>query len=263
MLTNVKNLDNINDFPKVGLIYLENSGEKLLRFYLEKIFHINTGSNLRLSQEDLEDKWIVASDYPSRNNLEYNQVDVASIILLVRNPVDLIMSRVFKESLYVEEALTKIDQMIEEWHDFYKFWIHSPIPLNIVRYEDLIHQPEEILKQICKFLLGVKTLENSKLEYYLKHCLSEKVESQLYAYDLQAEDGKEILTNEVLLKIQKKFESKLGKLLKKFNYEAEESGKISEWMINFNIDNMVKAVELHDYINLQYLTATCINIKLG
>jgi hypothetical protein len=263
MLTKVKNLDNINNFPKIGLIHIENSGEKLLRFYLEKIFHIKTGSNLKLSQEDLEDKWIIASDYPSRNNMEYSQVDVACILLLVRNPVDLIMSRVLKESLYVEEALTKIDQMIEDWHDFYKFWLHSPVPVHIIRYEDLIHQTDEILKQICKFLLGIKSIDNTKLEYYLKLCLADKVDSQLYAYDLQVEDGKEILNEEVLMKIQKKFETKLGKLLKKFNYEAEESGKISEWMINFNIDNMVKAVELQDYINMQYLTATCINIKLG
>jgi len=47
MLNSVKYLEKINDFPKIGLIYYENSGENLLRLYLEKIFRIKTGSNLK------------------------------------------------------------------------------------------------------------------------------------------------------------------------------------------------------------------------
>ena len=33
----IKPLDTVNDFPHVGLMYYENSGENLLRFYLENI----------------------------------------------------------------------------------------------------------------------------------------------------------------------------------------------------------------------------------
>ena len=33
----IKPLDTVNDFPHVGLMYFENSGENLLRFYLENI----------------------------------------------------------------------------------------------------------------------------------------------------------------------------------------------------------------------------------
>lgn len=47
MLGNIQYLEKINDFPKVGLIYYENSGENLLRLYLEKIFRIKTGCNLK------------------------------------------------------------------------------------------------------------------------------------------------------------------------------------------------------------------------
>lgn len=263
MFANVKTLANINNFPKVGLISLENSGENLLRFYLEKIFQIATATNIKKYNQELEDKWIIASDYPSRNRLEYNPVDIATIILLVRNPVDLIMSRVFKESIFVEEALSKIDSMIEEWIEFYKYWINSPIPVHIIRYEDLTHQTEEILKQLCKFLLGLKSIENTKLEYIIKIALSATIDNSLYAYELQSEDGRGILNEEVLDKIQRKFQTRLDKILKKFNYEIEDNGKVSEWMKNFNIDNMVKSFELHDYLNVQYLTATCINIKLG
>ena len=43
----IKTLDTVNDFPHVGLIYYENSGENLLRFYLEEIFRIQTMTNIK------------------------------------------------------------------------------------------------------------------------------------------------------------------------------------------------------------------------
>ena len=43
----IKTLETVNDFPHVGLIYFENSGENLLRFYLEQIFRIKTQTNIR------------------------------------------------------------------------------------------------------------------------------------------------------------------------------------------------------------------------
>ena len=43
----IKTLDTVNDFPHVGLIYFENSGENLLRFYIEQIFRIQTQTNIR------------------------------------------------------------------------------------------------------------------------------------------------------------------------------------------------------------------------
>ena len=43
----IKTLDIVNDFPHIGLIYYENSGENLLRFYLEEIFKIQTQTNIK------------------------------------------------------------------------------------------------------------------------------------------------------------------------------------------------------------------------
>jgi len=47
MLSNIRYLEKVNDFPKIGLLYFENSGENLMRLYLEKIFRIKTGCNLK------------------------------------------------------------------------------------------------------------------------------------------------------------------------------------------------------------------------
>ena len=47
MFTKTRFLDSVNDFPKIGLAYFENSGENLLRYYLEKIFNIKTSNNSR------------------------------------------------------------------------------------------------------------------------------------------------------------------------------------------------------------------------
>ena len=43
----IKTLDTINDFPHVGLLSFGNSGENLLRFYLEHILKIKTQSNIK------------------------------------------------------------------------------------------------------------------------------------------------------------------------------------------------------------------------
>ena len=43
----IKTLDTVNDFPHVGLMYFENSGENLLRFYIENIFKIQTQTNIK------------------------------------------------------------------------------------------------------------------------------------------------------------------------------------------------------------------------
>ena len=51
MFNKTRCLDAFNDFPKVGLIYFENSGENLLRYYLENIYHIKTANN-NLKEKD-------------------------------------------------------------------------------------------------------------------------------------------------------------------------------------------------------------------
>lgn len=275
MITNLKYLESINDFPKVGLIYIENSGENLLRFYLEKIFRVKTGCNIKKeynndknliykSSENIYLNWIIASDYPHRNKEEYMTANISSAILLVRNPIDLIMSKILRESYFLEDAVSKIDVMINEWKEFYKYWINAPIPVHIVRYEDLLYEPYDIVKQLSKFLLGNKTIENTKLEYSIKSALSEKVDKHYYAYDVEVhERNQSLLTGENIEKIQKNFYDKLDKILKKFNYEVNTNTEVKNWMADFNKENLVKSVEFHDFLNSQFMTASYFSIKIS
>jgi hypothetical protein len=278
MFTEKKHLENLNDFPKVGLIFLENSGENLLRLYLERIFSIKTGCNIKkeflpsiknsknlfFSNDVLQNSWIISSDYPHRDKSEYHAIHISSAILLIRNPVDLIMSKLFKDSHYLEDALSKIDHLIEDWKTFYKYWADCPIPVHIIRYEDLLEDPGEILKHLCKFLLGMKSIENTKMEYAINQAIKEKVDNHYLAYDVNFEDkNSNLLTEENVEKIQKKFYEKLEKVLKKFNYEVNAKGEASTWMADFNTDSLVKSVEFHEFINSQYLTASYFNIKIG
>ena len=183
----IKTLDTVNDFPHVGLIYFENSGENLLRFYLEQIFRIQTQTNIRKEflissinnifpkkEQDLNLFWVIPSDYPYRESNEYESVDISIAIVLVRNPIEVIMSYLLKESLLLEEALKRADEMINKWKEFYKYWINAPIPCYIVKYEELIDDPENILKDLSRFMLGIKSIEETKLDYAIKKVLEKK-----------------------------------------------------------------------------------------
>jgi hypothetical protein len=153
--------------------------------------------------------------------------------------------------------------MITEWKEFYKYWINAPIPIHVIRYEDLLYEPQEILKALCKFLLGIKSIENTKLEYIIKLVTSEKIDKHFFAYDVQMDDNQSWLTGENVEKIQTKFYEKLDKVLKKFNYEVNADGEANTWMADMNMDNLVKSVEFHDFLSSQYLTSSYFNIKIG
>jgi len=286
MLSDTKYLENLNDFPKIGLIFYENSGENLLRFYLEQVFKIKTGSNIKTlhnnifktlgqNQESLDNYWIIGSDYPLRNKDEYLHTYISSAIILVRNPIDLIMSKTLKETFTFDEAIEKIDNLIDEWKEFYKYWIESPIPVHIVRYEDLLYEPSEILTEICKFLLGIKSLVNTKLDYSIKNVCEMKVENIYFAYDVEI--GKNIgdsnnlsnnnkfffLNKENIELIQKKFMSRLSKVLSLFKYQINEDYDTKNWLVDTNKENLVKSVEFHELLINQFMTSNYYALKIA
>jgi len=277
MLGETKYLENLNDFTKIGLLFYENSGENLLRFYFEHIFKIKTGSNIKTlhnnifktsnqNQENLENHWAIASDYPLRNKEEYYPTYISSAIILVRNPIDLIMSKTLKETFSFDEALEKIDNLIDEWKEFYKFWIESPIPLHIVRYEDLVYEPAEILTELCKFLLGIKSLSNTKLDYSIKNVCEMKIENIYYAYDVEIgnnNNNKMFLNKENIVVIQKKFMDRLSKVLSLFKYQINDDFDTKNWLVDTNKDNLVKSVEFHELLINQFMTSNYYAMKIA
>ena len=63
--------------------------------------------------------------------------------------------------------------------------------------------------------------------------------------------------------IQNKFYSKLGKFLSQFNYEITEENEQFNWIADFNKENLIKSIELHEQLNNEYLTSSFFSIKIG
>lgn len=291
MSTETKYLENLNNFPKIGLIFYENSGENLMRFYLEQVFKVKSGSNIKTlhnnifktsnqNHENLENYWLIASDYPLRNKDEYFSTYISSAIILVRNPIDLIMSKTLKETFAFDEAMEKIENLIDEWKEFYKYWIESPIPVHIVRYEDLLYEPAEILTEICKFLLGVKNLVNTKLDYAIRNVCEMKVENIYFAYDVEignniannnssnannnSNDNKFFFLNkENIVLIQKKFMDRLSRVLNLFKYQINDDYDTKNWLVDTNKENLVKSVEFHELLINQFMTSNYYALKIA
>ena len=281
----IKTLDTVNDFPHIGLVYYENSGENLLRFYLEQIFRIQTQTNIKKEflvspinnifpkkDQDLNLFWVIPSDYPIRESYEYETVDISLAIILVRNPIDVIMSLLLKESLLLEEALKKADEMINKWKSFYKYWLNAPIPCHIVLYEELLEDPTNILKKLCQFMLGIKIIEKSKLDYCIQKAIKMEVDQKYFPFNILLKKN-EYINDNMINELEGKF-TKLSGLMKKFKYSSddndndeknesnfEEAGK--NFIKQFNIDNFIKSVELQDNIANSILTSSYYTLRLS
>ena len=281
----IKTLDTVNDFPHIGLVYYENSGENLLRFYLEQIFRIQTQTNIKKEflvspinnifpkkDQDLNLFWVIPSDYPIRESYEYETVDISLAIILVRNPIDVIMSLLLKESLLLEEALKKADEMINKWKFFYKYWLNAPIPCHIVLYEELLEDPTNILKKLCQFMLGIKIIEKTKLDYCIQKAIKMEVDQKYFPFNILLKKN-EYINDNMINELEGKF-TKLSGLMKKFKYSSddndndeknesnfEEAGK--NFIKQFNIDNFIKSVELQDNIANSILTSSYYTLRLS
>ena len=143
--------------------------------------------------------------------------------------------------------------MIKQWKVFYKYWISSPIPVYILRYEDLLNDQLETLKQLSKFMFGLKSLNSTKLEYILQQGFG-SIDPYYFAYDIEikGEEHKKLLDHENSEQIQNKFYSKLGKFLSQFNYEITEENEQFNWIADFNKENLIKSIELHEQLNNEF-----------
>jgi hypothetical protein len=282
----IKTLDTVNDFPHVGLVYYENSGENLLRFYLEQIFLIQTQTNIKKEflvspinnifpkkDQDLNLFWVIPSDYPIRESYEYETIDISLAIILVRNPIDVIMSLLLKESLLLEEALKKADEMINKWKSFYKYWLNAPIPCHVVLYEELLEDPANILKNVCKFMLGIKIIEKTKLDYSIQKAIKMEVDQKYYPFNILLKKN-EYINDNMINELEGKF-TKLSGLMRKFKYSSDDNDNDEKkdganfedlganFIKQFNIDNFIKSVELQDNIANSILTSSYYTLRLS
>lgn len=283
-----------NDFPKIGILSIENSGENLLRNYIEKIFDIKTISNIRnysnklfdnsIRNTELEIKgeecWIIYSDYPIKDkqpyfksmlsytnnntlNTNYFPCDIAMGILLIRNPVELIMSKLildYGNALKQKDSNEQfdfniIDDLIDDWKTFVQYWTEAPIPIYIIRYEDLISDATKTLKNLLLFMLGVEGIDSTIIEIKLLESLLYKPDIKYFPYNMELDDNtKPVFANkENIVKIQNKFEDQLFDNLQKFNYEDSDS----KWLVDYNLLSLKNSLVFHlsfdsNYVNSSY-----------
>ena len=181
------------------------------------------------------------------------------------------MSSLLKESLLLEEALRRADNMINQWKDFYKYWINAPIPCYIVKYEELIETPCKILKELSRFLLGLKNYEGTKLDYSIQKFDHFEIDNKYLAFDVSMKQS-DNLSDNILTQFQDKF-TKLDSLMKKFKYadeknddeniELKEEESQSAWIIEFNNENLIKSVELQENIANSVLTSSYYTLRLS
>lgn len=182
------------------MVSFPRSGNTLLRAYLEKIMGLTSGSDcditkklnkdlmlMGLAGEGLVDKrvMVVKTHYPERYGKTKFYAERA--ILLVRNPMDCITS-LFNmvctgshNRSIIDSDFQKfpnlwsefIQQDITVWKDFHDFWLNAKIPVHIIRYEDIVANPEPTLKSLLEFILNVKDISGTKVDNYLKIAVSE------------------------------------------------------------------------------------------
>jgi hypothetical protein len=91
-------------------------------------------------------------------------------IYLMRNPLDIVASLANHHGVTNDEAIailldpdytlfrspkgitTNVDQFIGSWSNHVVSWLDSDLPLLLIRYEDMLVNPVEILTQICHLI---------------------------------------------------------------------------------------------------------------
>ena len=123
-----------------------------------------------------KETWITKTHYPYVKGARAYQVQKA--VLIVRNPFDalysyvnMVVTKSHNQTMKDEEfaqirALWKqtIPFFIEDYKNFHEFWLNSDIPVYLMRFEDLVENPKEELKNLSKFLWEVDDISEIGLE---------------------------------------------------------------------------------------------------
>lgn len=181
------------------------SGNTFLRKYLENITGVATGSdqlmkftlNVALQYSGfkgegiVKDKvWINKTHFPFRTPMdkEYNS---EAVILAVRNPLDVFVSffnmvasqthtKTIAEDItdgrigeYWDRFFESDVRMWVEWHDFWMDRIRaSQVPVFLFRFEDLLLNPEPVLKDMFRFILAKESIDGTVIEQRIRETIS-------------------------------------------------------------------------------------------
>lgn len=149
--------------------------------------------------------------------------------------------------------------------------INAPIPCYIIKYEELIEDPNNILKDLTRFMLGIKSVEETKLDYAIQKAIKNDVDQKYYPFNISMKQSNNLSDN-MLMQFQEKF-TRLNGLMKKFKYEEDENDNeeingtkeenSSSFIKEFNNENIIKSVELQENIANSILTSSYYTLRLS
>ena len=136
---------------------------------------------------------------------------------------------------------------------------------------ELIEEPNIILKDLDRFMLGIKTVEGTKLEYAIQKAIKLDPDQKYYPFSISTKQNNN-LTDNILTQFQEKF-TRLNGLMKKFKYDRDDNDNedingpneeiISSFIKEFNNENIIKSVELQENIANSILTSSYYTLRLS
>ena len=135
----------------------------------------------------------------------------------------------------------------------------------------MVEDPNNILKDLTRFMLGIKSVEETKLDYEIQKAIKNDVDQKYYPFNISMKQSNNLSDN-MLIQFQDKF-TRLNGLMKKFKYEEDENDNeeingtkeenSSSFIKEFNNENIIKSVELQENIANSILTSSYYTLRLS
>lgn len=188
------------EHQKVALLADQGTGATLLRRYLELVTGIATGSDaaagsaqplsvMGMIGEHIVDErvWISRTTYPIRagQHEQFHDFDSNKLLVLVRNPVDVILSKLHAQvsgtrskkadvdfAEHTQFISDHVDAAVKEAYAVYTEaftqFKERNVPVYFVRFEQLVEEPQKTLEDIFKFLLDTRDVEGTVVQKRIK-----------------------------------------------------------------------------------------------
>lgn len=184
--------------------------------------------------------WITRTTYPIRKgeNESFHNFDCNKVLMLVRNPVDVLLAKMHAQvsgtrtkqididfaehpqfvSDHVEAA---VQEALAINNEAFKHFRERDVPIFFVKFEQLVAEPQKSLEDIFKFLLDCKDIENTVVQRRIKEVVELGAETR-QPYDVESNPPKpsmDVLTE----KQQNTIYSKLYDSMEFFGYLRQDN----------------------------------------
>lgn len=151
-----------------------------------------------------------------------------------------------------------VRQEIEIWREFHDYWLLEPlIPTHVIRYEDLVEQPKNVLIDLFKFLLNVNDIEGTTIDFLIEEETSSgKAEYEVQEYPFFSS----IHFSEKNLKIMRR---KAGMTLVRLGYVKNQYGDIKQISKTdfFDNDDIEESEKFEKDKILRNTTESTVNVR--